>query len=56
MSGCLIEPKVLDPHAEDFAILGQKRMYRGRRIAEGDTPSVVATGHAGDQELCARGS
>lgn len=56
MSGCLIEPKVSDPHAEGFAIRGQKRMYRGRQIAEGDTASDVAAGHEGAQELCARGS
>ena len=56
MSSCLIEPKVSGPHAEGFAIRGQKRMYRGRQIAEGDTASVVAVGHEGGRELCARGS
>ena len=51
----LIKVEIRDPRAKTFAFTRQKTMYGGRRIAEGDTVYVFASGTEGGQGLIARG-
>jgi hypothetical protein len=50
-----IKAKVCDPRAKTFAFTGQKTMYGGKQIAEGDMIFVFASENEGGQGLFARG-
>jgi hypothetical protein len=50
-----IKAEVSDPKAKMFAFIGQKTMYGGKLIAEGDTLFVFASENEGGQGLIARG-
>ena len=50
-----IKAEVCDPRAKTFAFIGQKTMYGGKHIAEGDTVFVFASENEGGQGLIARG-
>lgn len=50
-----IKAEVSDPKAKMFAFVGQKTMYGGKLIAEGDTLFVFASENEGGQGLLARG-
>jgi hypothetical protein len=52
---CAIKAEVRDARARTFAFTAQKTMYRGKRIAEGDTIFVFASENEGGQGLIARG-
>ncbi|MBX9646063.1 MAG: hypothetical protein K2X57_03285 [Xanthobacteraceae bacterium] len=50
-----IKAEVADPKAKMFVFIGQKTMYGGKLIAEGDTVYVFASENEGGQGLVARG-
>jgi len=50
-----IKAEVADPAAETFSFSGQKTMYGGKRIAEGDTIFIFASENEGGSGLVARG-
>src|SRR5258708_18822953 len=50
-----IKAEVCDPRATTFAFTGQKTMYGGKHIAEGDTVFLFASENEGGQGLIARG-
>lgn len=50
-----IKAEVRDPRATTFAFAGQKTMYGGKEIAEGDTVFVFASENEGGRGLVARG-
>ena len=50
-----IKAQVEDLRAETFAFSGQKTMYGGKQIAEGDTIFVFASENEGGPGLIARG-
>ena len=50
-----IKAEVCDPRAKTFAFIGQKTMYGGKHIAEGDTVFVFASENEGGQGLIVRG-
>ena len=50
-----IKAEVRDPQAKTFAFAGQKTMYGGKRVAEGDTVFVFASENEGGHGLMARG-
>ena len=50
-----IKAAVGDPSAPTFAFSAQKTMYRGKRIARGDTIFVFASENEGGPGLIARG-
>jgi hypothetical protein len=50
-----IKAEVCDPRAKTFAFTGQKTMYGGKHIAEGDTVFVFASENEGGQGLSAFG-
>jgi hypothetical protein len=54
-AGFAIKAEVCDPHAKTFAFTGQKTMYGGKHIAEGDMVFVFASENEGGQGLIARG-
>ena len=50
-----IKAEIHDAGAKTFAFVAQKTMYRGKRVAEGDTIFVFASENEGGQGLIARG-
>src|SRR5215468_10200207 len=50
-----IKAEIHDPRAKAFSFIGQKTMYGGKQIAEGDTIFVFASENEGGQGLIARG-
>lgn len=51
----VIKAGISDPRAKAFTFAGQKTMYGGKQIAEGDTVFVFASETEGGQGLIARG-
>ena len=50
-----IKAAVHDPRSKTFTFTGQKTMYGGKHIAEGDTVFVFASENEGGEGLIARG-
>ena len=50
-----IKAEIRETHARSFAFAGQKTMYGGKRIAEGDTIFLFASENEGGQGLIAQG-
>ncbi|WP_018183461.1 hypothetical protein [Kaistia granuli] len=50
-----VKAEIRDPQAEVFALLRQKTMYGGKRIAVGDAIYVFASENEGGRGLVARG-
>ncbi|HEX6957281.1 MAG TPA: hypothetical protein VF194_04780 [Ferrovibrio sp.] len=50
-----IKTGIGDPDAKDFVFAGQKTMYGGRHIAEGDVIFLFASDHEGGRGLIAQG-
>lgn len=50
-----IKAEVRDPRAATFTFTGQKTMYGGKHIAEGDSIFIFASENEGGQGLVARG-
>lgn len=50
-----IKAMVSDPGAESFAFVGQKTMYDGKRVAEGDKIFIFASENEGGLGLIASG-
>jgi hypothetical protein len=50
-----IKTEIGDSRARTFTFTAQKTMYGGKRIAEGDTIFLFASGNEGGQGLIARG-
>ena len=50
-----IKAEIHDAGAKTFAFVAQKTMYRGKRVAEGDTIFVFASENEGGHGLIARG-
>lgn len=50
-----VKAEIRDPQAEFFALLRQKTMYGGKRIAVGDAIYVFASENEGGRGLVARG-
>ncbi|RAZ88672.1 hypothetical protein DPM33_22060 [Mesorhizobium hawassense] len=50
-----IKAEIEDPRAETFNFAGQKTMYGGKNIAEGDVVFLFASENEGGQGLVARG-
>ncbi|TIV05916.1 MAG: hypothetical protein E5W02_27280, partial [Mesorhizobium sp.] len=50
-----IKTEIEDPQAETFVFAGQKTMYVGKHIAEGDVVFLFASENEGGQGLIARG-
>jgi len=50
-----IKTEIQHPGAKEFAFAGQKTMYGGKLIAEGDTIFLFASENEGGQGLIARG-
>jgi hypothetical protein len=51
----VIKAQVDDPRARMFTFMGQKTMYGGKLIAEGDTVFIFASENEGGPGLIARG-
>lgn len=50
-----IKAEVLEPRSKTFAFAGQKTMYGGKHIGDGDVVFVFASENEGGQGLIARG-
>ena len=50
-----IKAEITDPAAEEFAFSGQKTMYGGKRIAEGDAIFIFASENEGGPGLISSG-